>query len=530
MPWPGLSRRPMPPSPALGPMAAGPIALRACRAAGQRPARCTLAVPATGPRAVAVGTRNRRPPTGHGECCRRRCRRPRAFPARCGAVRRDRGPRPLPRCRGRSYRCRAARRLCPRSHAGIAADVAARRAAAGGAPYGDLLADVERTGLSTGIGCRAASPGEAWRSRRFSRRREDPGPSRTGSAATWPPGWHWDRNRRLRFAMRSPAGPAPTAATVLAEVGPGGPGADSRGVLGRVALDRRLGLAATVDRAPPRGQERRSAAEILGAAEAIVGPSGAREVSDFSTGTVETASNRLGGELPGAAGDWAGRPASGMTVEGSGRTVAIGSLQRAALLRNPVGRFRARRALEVCGGACEGSRATISGAGSDSPGWTSTRAILRRRGGALFRRRRLRWPRAAQSILFDFAARGGLGRLGRFLGGLGHGDGSGRSRSWEAAARRPFAGPWPGPRAAWLLRSWRRPAGGCPTARRVRGRAHAKGRDLDIGHARDFGRGHGTLHIARLQLGGGGACSRMVVATAFSKACSGCCSSSWAQW
>ena len=116
--------------------------------------------------------------------------------------------------------------------------------------------------------------------------------------------------------------------------------------------------------------------------EAIVGPSGARDVSDFSTGTVETASKRLGGELPGtvysrSAGDWAGNPASGTTVEGSGRP---SRLDRSKVLPCCVIWLAASapaRLLEVCGGACEGSRATMFAEGRDSLGWTSTRAIFR---------------------------------------------------------------------------------------------------------------------------------------------------------
>ena len=152
---------------------------------------------------------SRKPPTGRAARCRRRCRRPRAFPldaARsAGSTAHGRGHVAAgervvagqhvayaSRCRPGSGTCRAAVPL-------------PRRAGWQSAGRHRAYWSVHRDWM------RPRRPRKAWRSRRFSRPREDPVPSRTGSAATWPPGWHWGRNRRLRFAMRSPAGPAPTA-------------------------------------------------------------------------------------------------------------------------------------------------------------------------------------------------------------------------------------------------------------------------------------------------------------------------------
>ena len=245
---------------------------------------------------------NRKPPSGHAERCRRRCRRRRAFLAM------RRGPLGPP-ADGRCHAAAGDRVVAGQqvafarcSGTGIAGG-APRRAAARGSPDGNPLADIERTDPSAGTGCGLRRPRRQWSSRRFSRLREGPIPSRIGSAAAWPPGRRWDPMppSSVCDAIARRAG-ADGRARPLLRLDPGDPERTSAGSSLRVAFDRRLGLAATVDRTPPRGKERRSAAESWLPPEAIVGPSGAREVSDFSTGTVETASNRPGEELPAAGG------------------------------------------------------------------------------------------------------------------------------------------------------------------------------------------------------------------------------------
>ena len=233
------------------------------------------------------------------------------------------------------------------------------------------------------------------------------------------------------------------------------------------------------------------------------GPSGARDVSDFSTGTVRL---RLGEDCR-APCTHGRRRAIGPAVrrpERRSKAAGPSRLDRSSVLPCWVIRSAASGpdgALEVCGGACEGSRATRCPAGAAiRPAGLRPAPSSRRRGSPLFGAAAFS-ATLAQSILSAIEG-GGLRGFGRFLGGLGHGGGSGRLRSWATAVRLPFAGPWPGPRAAWLLRSWRRPGGGCPTARWVRGPAHAEGRDLDIGNTRHFGHRRGTIHVPRLQLGG----------------------------
>ena len=115
-----------------------------------------------------------------------------------------------------------------------------------------------------------------------------------------------------------------------------------------------------------------------------------------------------------------------MTVEGSGTP---SRLDRSKVLPCCVIRSAASGpdgVLEVCGGACEGSRAMMSGEGSDSPGWTSTRAILRGGGsGSLFGVAAFLATLPSRSFHLLRLDRGGLGDFGRFFRGRGHGGRSG---------------------------------------------------------------------------------------------------------
>ena len=147
----------------------------------------------------------------------------------------------------------------------------------------------------------------------------------------------------------------------------------------------------------------------------------------------------------------------------------------------------------------------MSGEGSDSPGWTSTRAILRGGGSGSIGCGVAAFLATAGPVdlvgLFRSAA--GSGVLGASLGASGMAAGAGDSGLGERqfVALLPDHGQGLG--RTWPLRSLRRPGGGCPTAHWVRAAPPTpRGVISTLGDARDFGRGRGTIHIPRLQLGG----------------------------
>ena len=373
---------------------------------------------------------------------------------------------------------------------------------AGAASYGDPRADIERAGLSTGLGCGSASPGKRGVFGDFRRRGKIQahlglGPRQPGRLAGTGP----EPPSSVCDAIARRAG-ADGKGRPLLRSDPGAPERSSAGSSGESpSIEGRALPRPSI--APGRdGKSVDPRPKSCVPPEAIVGPSGAREVSDFSTGTVETASNRLGGELPGAAGDWAGSPASGTTVEGSGRP---SRLDRSSVLPCCVIWSAASgpaRALEVCGGACEGSRAIMSGEGNDSPGWTSTRAILRGGGsGSLFGVAAF-LATCSPIDLVRFDCGRGSGVFGGSLAASGMATGAGASVLGSGNSSpfcRTMARASGGLASSILAASGRRMSNGPLGSGSP---AHAQRRDLDIGARGIFGRRHRTIQIPRLQLGG----------------------------
>ena len=192
--------------------------------------------------------------------------------------------------------------------------------------------------------------------------------------------------------------------------------------------------------------------------------------------------------------------------------------------------------LAACAGVSAGSRATRSGAGSDSPGWTSTRAILRGGRapgtpgrGSLFRAA-VFMAAEVQSILLQSAwTAAGSGVLGVSFGALGIARGAGASVLGSGNSSpfcRTMARASDGLASGILAASGRRMSNG-PLA--LRASPAFRGAISTLG-VRGISAAAAKRSISRgWTWAAGGACSRMVVVTACSNACSGCCSSSCAQ-
>ena len=261
-----------------------------------------------------------------------------------------------------------------------------------------------------------------------------------------------------------------------------------------------------------------------------MGPSGAREVSDFSTGTVETASSRVGKELPAAGANWAGRPASGTTVEGNG---APSRADRCKVLPCWV-IWSAASALCLRGGDLRRGLRRKSG---DDIGRRQCLTRLNLHAGHFMRRRKRLVVRRGRPLgdggpvdvarLLRRDAR--LGGLRRLLGRCGHDDRRRPLGPGEAAGPPVSAGPWPRLRAAWPRRPSRRWASPSPAVRPVRPPPTPNGVISACGALGTSTACTGRAMSRACTWAAGGTCSRMVVVTTFSKACSVSWSWSWSQ-